>query len=445
MLRRRIGLRLFLMMALLVTGFEAIVFSQNQRLLNRFRVQYFQILLDDLEGMGDLARCDADPAAWSHPDRGLGSIWALDERGFPFNPQAPLQAAFPLTQDVRAVRIVEPRVNWLGWSGVTRMDRGGACQRFLLVQPRMINVDGLGLLRVGVARFLAALLLILGTWWLVVRPLVRRVQRHATRTQEIVAADFHGSLEQGSGDELDHLVNAFNQAAAVARERLERLEAQDRLTRNVLANLAHDLRTPLAALKIGVGRLLDDQPRSQVAHTVRSELNYLDALIGNLTALVKLEGTSLPLVRQPIFAEELVQRVSGRFRLAARGRTVSLEVAVEDETLQFPGDPVAVEQALGNLVHNAVDFARANVAVVCFAREGRVVFQVLDDGPGLENDEIPKLSLRSFQGSASRSRGRKGQGLGLAIAREVAERHGGGLRAAAPPEGGTRMELFFPL
>jgi len=444
---KHLGLRLFLTLGLLLICFELLVFTQNTRAADRIRVKIVEADLQWMLRSGDLERCDADPAAWEAPLSGLGMVYTLDESGRPHNPQAPLQQAF--ANDVEPGQLVKQgaKVHWLGWTGVYALARQAAeapCRSFLIVQRHMMGVDTHLFWWIALPRFVLGLAIVCLTWWFVVRPLLQRIHVLAGRTSTIVEADFEGQLPVGRGDEIDQLAVAFNRAAAAARERLERLRKQDKLTREVMANIAHDVRTPLAALKLGTGRLLADQPQSEVGPTVRSELNYLDSLIANLGTLVQLEGTTLPLVRQKLDACALVNRCLARFEMVAAGRGVEINGATPDDPLHFAGDPLAVEQALGNLVQNATDFASGNVALVCFEEQGSVVFSVQDDGPGLEIGEIPRLSERSYRGIASHSRGRKGLGLGLAIADEVARRHGGELIFDCPAEGGTRIRLRFP-
>lgn len=433
-----ISRRLLLAFVTVLAVFWGSMFAVNATLLTDLHARLLDGALAQLGPTGRLDECERDPASFAAPILPFATVYTLGSAGGPT--VGPIPAVRP-----GEWRAVDVDGRGPGWAAVWGSGRAGPCAQLLVHEPVWMGLDAWSTWGQAVARLLFVALLVGAAWAAFVRPVVLRLNALAAQTRGIVAAGFKGEIGSPANDELGALAAAFDDATRAARERLELLERRDRITREVVSNIAHDVRTPLAALKLGVGRLIADRPDALVGPTVLSELAYLDGLIANVAALVELEGTGLPLVRRRLDARDLVQRAAARFVLVGQGRGVEVHVSVPDDPLHVDGDPVALEQALGNLVQNAVDFASGNVAVIGWRDGDEVVLEARDDGPGVENVEIPRLAERSFRGEGSRTRGRPGQGLGLAIADEVMRRHGGRLlleRLADEP--GTRAVLRLP-
>ena len=445
LLSRGLTRRLLVAMTVLIGGYTVFTFMWNVMLYQGIRNDIFSIWLQEISDVGGLEACDADPAVWARPEHRFGAMVAMDPSGKVYNADAPQPRGRPPSVAPGEIKTWKGGAPGTWWTAVHRVEREGTCQYFLIYQTKLLGLAPVQYAATVAARLSTGAVLLLAAWAFVIGPLVGRIRRHADDTRRIVEADFSGELTVESEDELGALVGAFNSATTAARERLDLLTKRDALTREFLANVAHDVRTPLASLKLGVGRLLEQQPDSEVGTTVLSEILYMEALLSNMSQMVKLEGTSLPLALREVDARDVVLRIVARFRMVAGVRGVALHDAVPDEALMLVADAVSLEQAVSNLVQNAVDFASGNVAILCFEEQGEVVFQVRDDGPGLDLAEIPKLSERRYQGETSRTRGRKGQGLGLAIADEVARRHGGSLRLGTHPEGGTVGTVRMPI
>jgi len=276
---------------------------------------------------------------------------------------------------------------------------------------------------------------------LVAVPLVRRIRRLAVETRAVLDHDLQGTVPEHA-DELGELGRAFNEASRSARARLEEERHRDERIRTALVDLAHDVRTPLASIKLGIDRLVAE-PGSEVATvTLRAEVDHLDRLFGNVASAIQLDGSTIPLGVRSLDVGDIVERVVERFHLVAEGRTVTMHLHRPGHPLTAEIDPIAFEQAVGNLVDNAVKFARENVAVLAFERGGAVVVQVRDDGQGFAADETSSLVERGYRGRAGRGPG--GSGLGLAIASDIARRHGGCILLVNHPEGGALVELLLP-
>jgi len=419
--------------ALAVLGLQALF-------MHRVRANLVESWFETLDHLGSWEDCAGRPGP-IEGGSGWYSSWPLDDTGRPIGEDAPLAqvpAEARASQKLVLLGDVDGQEAMVWWAAEP------TCAGLLVVQhePYPIlaaesdTVAWLLLLRLLVAA-VAALALVA----LTAAPLVRRIRRMRDGTEGVVDADFDGVVPQtGPGDELDDLGGAFNAAAAAAKERLDALDQRDALLRRGLADLGHDLRTPLATLKLRVGRL---DPVASSTVDMRAELEYLSGLVGNFESLLRLGSPHDPEALQDVDLGLLIERLRRRFEGLADERGVSLVVAPPDAALVVRGDQVALEQAVGNLVQNAVWWAMGNVAVLAFVRGEEVVVEVRDDGPGVDADEVARLSARRARGDDAGGRG-EGFGLGLSIADAAVRRHGGRLELQTAPDGGTRAALVLP-
>jgi signal transduction histidine kinase len=156
------------------------------------------------------------------------------------------------------------------------------------------------------------------------------------------------------------------------------------------------------------------------------ESQYLGSLLHNLNAAARLEATEGLAHRDTIDLNRLVERVVDRHRPVATRRHIALEVAVPERTVEVEGDLTLLEQALGNLVQNAVRYNRAggHVAVALRGDSATWALDVIDDGPGIPEEDRARVLEPAFRGSEARTRHPHGMGLGLHIVSDVASRHG---------------------
>jgi signal transduction histidine kinase len=283
-------------------------------------------------------------------------------------------------------------------------------------------------------------------------PIVRRVRKLDVQMRESAAARYAKPVDVEGADEVSELAQTFNAAAGEVRDNLESLEARERALRTFVENTTHDVMIPLTVLQ---GHLTALRRASEAGAPIErgvvldslQEAHYMASLIQNLAAAARLESGAGELVAHQIDLNALVERAVGRHRPIARARGISLEHAVPPTALTSRGDVTLVEQAVSNLIHNAVRYVQpgGHVAVVLEERGPRFSLRVLDDGPGVPEVLRAKVFERTFRADDARSRQPDGLGLGLSIARDVAHRHGFSLELRSPAEGGTELELSGPL
>jgi two-component system phosphate regulon sensor histidine kinase PhoR len=236
--------------------------------------------------------------------------------------------------------------------------------------------------------------------------------------------------------------------------RARALSDADRTRRQLLADVSHELMTPLSAIRgyietLGMPEVpIDEATKRRYLGIVEQETHKLEAIIGDLLDLARLEGGGDTLRPEAVSIEDLFQGVMDRHEATVRERGIALETEVAPETPAAWGSPSRLEQALQNLAANAIRHTPAGGRVtLSAARDGnRVRIRVQDTGPGIPAEHLPRVFDRFYKVDASRSGTSvpSGSGLGLSIVQAIVERHGGTVRASNVAQGGALFELLIP-
>ncbi len=237
-----------------------------------------------------------------------------------------------------------------------------------------------------------------------------------------------------AGDEISRLAVTLN-------DMLSRLHAALEHERRFVADASHELRTPVALLRTELELALR-RPRSaeELTLAIRSALDEtvrLSRLADDLLLLARAEEGSLPLRQQRLELTELFEGVAVRF--ANRAREAGRHVRAVPSTACVEGDPARLEQALNNLVDNALNYGDGEVEIFAAAKNGSVELHVVDHGPGFDDAFLNRAFDRFSR--ADESRPRSGAGLGLSIVQLIADVHGGSVGAANRPSGGADVWL----
>jgi len=257
-------------------------------------------------------------------------------------------------------------------------------------------------------------------------------------------------------DTLAEQTEAALERALLAREILTaRTAAETERVRNtLLASISHDFRTPLSSILgsatslIDYGDKLEPAAQRDLLGHIKQEAEGLDEMVRNLLAMTRIDAGVLELRHDWIDLREIVERVRSAAR--RRGAAQQLDVQLPPDMPLIRADATLVEQALGNVIGNAVAHTPKETKVVVDAvvdpRE--LVVRVTDNGPGIPAELLPRVFdkfVRADSPDAGRADGGEGTGLGLAIAKGIVEAHGGSITAESPvKEGrGTRVSLTF--
>ena len=303
---------------------------------------------------------------------------------------------------------------------------------------------GLGLL--GLGAILTALL--------VFRPAHKRLRTLEQAARALGEGRTDVRATEAGGDEVSSLARTFNHMASDLESRAAALAASDRARRQLLADVSHELMTPLSAIRGYVETLgmpdvpLDADTRVRYLGIVEQETHKLEAIIGDLLDLARLEGGGDRLRAEPVAVEDLFNRVADRHRPTLRDRDVTLEFEIAEGTPRIRGDAARLEQALQNVAANAIRHTPAGgeVRLAAAAAPEGVLIAVRDTGAGIPDEHLGRVFDRFHKVDAARSgiHGPSGSGLGLSIVRAIIERHGGSVSARNAPEGGAIFELRLP-
>jgi len=277
---------------------------------------------------------------------------------------------------------------------------------------------------------------------LLARTLTRPLGELTAATKAIAQGKPAGSVPVRSRDELGQLAASFNvMSAELVRSREQRQQ--------MVADIAHDLRTPLSLI-VGHSEAIKDgrlPPSEDSVGIIHQEALRLNRMIDDLRLLSLAETGELNLVTRPVRAGSLLERVAAVHRPAAEHRGITIEVDIADGLSEIEVDPDRMAQVLDNVMSNAIRSTPdgGQIKLIALAHKEMVRLLVRDSGPGIPIDDLVKVFDRFYRTDRARQRHEGGSGLGLAIARSITESHGGRIWAESQPGGGTTITVELPV
>jgi signal transduction histidine kinase len=270
---------------------------------------------------------------------------------------------------------------------------------------------------------------------------MRPVRELTAASRALAGGDLGRRVPVHSQDEVGELSAAFNHMA-------ENLQQAEQLRRELTADIAHELRNPLAVMQANLEALADGvyPPTPDRLDPVLNQVRLLSRLIEDLRTLALADAGQLALDRVPSNLMTLAGRVVEGYRQQAEAAGV--ELLLSGGSAAADVDPMRVEQILGNLLSNAIRHSERGAQVLVDVGKNptgeRVTVRVADQGEGIPPEAMPMIFERFYRGDRSRSRSEGGTGLGLAIARRLAEVQGGEIQAANRTGGGAEFTVSFP-
>ena len=226
-----------------------------------------------------------------------------------------------------------------------------------------------------------------------------------------------------------------------------RLEA---VRRDFVANVSHELKTPLTAIR-GFAETLaaelgPDEQHAKFAETIRTNAERMQHLIDDLLDLSRIESGGWTPTPIDLDVAAVAADARTAYLAEAQQKGTAINVEIDDDAATIHADPVAVRQALGNLVENAVRYTPSGGTITIFSRfeDGGIAVGVRDTGTGIPAEHLPRIFERFYRVDTARSRAAGGTGLGLAIVKHLVEAHGGRVRADSDVGRGTTVSLYFP-
>jgi signal transduction histidine kinase len=269
---------------------------------------------------------------------------------------------------------------------------------------------------------------------LLARGMTSPLREMTAAARSMATGDYTRRVHAGSRDEVGELARAFNRMAAD-------LEAVDRHRRDLVASVSHELRTPVSALQAVLENLVDGvaAPDRATLETALQQTVRLGRLVSDLLDLSRVDAGIVPLAHEPVACEPFLRAAVEEARMV--GRDVEYAVDVRPPDLVLHGDPARLHQLVANLLDNAGRHSPAGATVHVRARRetGRVVLEVVDEGPGIPEQDRSAVFERFTTGATSDG----GTGLGLAIARWITDLHRGSIAVADAPHG-CRIRAAIP-
>lgn len=312
----------------------------------------------------------------------------------------------------------------------------GFCYYELVIEPEN-NGEGNesfqhGIAEVAVEASITVLLLSVAGWWF-----ARRTIRPVKLLTEAVSRIKEGNLNvpisiPGSGTEFEQLAQVFNSMTA-------RLDASFQRVRQFTLYASHELKTPLAILRLEFEKLVDDPGRSEADRTLfeshLEEIDRLACLVDSLTFLTKVDAHLIPLARGRVELNPLVTSAAEDAKALGAERAIEVRL-VRCDDVTMTGDPHRLRQLLLILCDNAIQYNRAGGTITMSLEQAnaQVFIRIANTGPGIPPDEQRNVFERFYRGSSTKADGIHGMGLGLNIAQWIVAAHGGTLEFESAPE-----------
>ncbi len=312
---------------------------------------------------------------------------------------------------------------------------------------------GNSIFRISILVSLSALMFLFTTIFLLFRLTTIRHRRLARSMEDFRRSDFSAPVppfesdKKGMGDEIDLLEMVFFQMSVRIREQIKELKDKDKLRRELVSNISHDLRTPLASLQGYIETLEARHERLSVSEikdilekAVRL-VSRLGKLVAELLELARLDSQDLTADLEPFSLVDLVNDILMDFKDAARKRGIQIKAIIGENIGLANGDIRLLERAIQNIIDNAVRFTpnEGRIEVLLSRIDDRIRLLVRDTGPGIDPDDIPHIFERFYRAEGSPPG--SGVGLGLAISQRIAELHNTAFKVENMMEGGAAFSL----
>ncbi len=286
----------------------------------------------------------------------------------------------------------------------------------------------------------------------IVGPVRRRIQDLQHTARQLGEGVSTARAIEGGGDEVADLASTFNSMADELEKRAAALKASDGARRQLIADVSHELMTPLTAilghletLTMAEVRMDDEKRRRSVAISTR-EAQRLERLIGELLDAARLEAGGGELQIQVVAVADLFDQVVAHHEHDSRTRQIRFVSSIADDAQSVLGDPFRLEQALENVTSNALRHAHDGDVIELRSEAGddTVILTLSDSGEGIPPDQLPFIFDRFFKATSAKGVASRGSGLGLSIVKAIVMRHGGNVSATSTPGLGTTIRIELP-
>jgi signal transduction histidine kinase len=309
---------------------------------------------------------------------------------------------------------------------------------FFFSEEDFLFLDSLNRILVGIGALSLLISVMMGI--LLARCLSGPILKTVEATRDIAAGRYGTRIREGSGTvEVDRLIDSINQLA-------RSLEKQEALKRQLTADVAHELRTPLATVQTHMEAMLEGvwEPTPERLEGCYDEMVRLGKLVSDLENLAKVESDNLKLNKTEVSLRALADKALGSFEKEIADRSLRVEAAGSCSGIVADRDRIS--QVLVNLISNAVKYTPdgGEIRITLSDTENSVVFHISDNGAGIPEEEIPYIFERFYRADKSRNRNTGGSGIGLAIVKSIVTAHGGTVDVESRAGRGSNFIVTLP-
>ena len=284
----------------------------------------------------------------------------------------------------------------------------------------------------------------------------RRFSAPLTAMTSVAEAMAQGDYDQKllitRSDEIGKLAGALNQMAESARDRMSELHRLEQIRRDFVANVSHELKTPIAAVRGLVETVIDDrkmtdEDRERFLAKIRNQSMRLSSIVTDLLTLSQLESGNGMLETGLLDLCEVVRSTVTSLAQTAEARNIRVEVRLPEDPVRLLGDEDALSQVISNLLDNALKYSPRDAAVWIRLRQenGKAVIEIQDRGVGIEPRDRDRIFERFYRVDKARSRELGGTGLGLSIVKHIVLAHGGAVDVESSPGAGSTFRVLLPV
>ncbi|QQE77066.1 cell wall metabolism sensor histidine kinase WalK [Alicyclobacillus sp. SO9] len=318
----------------------------------------------------------------------------------------------------------------------------------------------LNLKQAGLLTIIAVVAGVLSTlaYWLMTKPIINSVNRLIEFADEEGADMSQGGTPNDAPAkgpvEVRQLTRSVHEMKERMHENVLQLEALERTRRHLVANVSHDLRTPIASIQAFVealedGVIDDHETSTRYLNTIHREARRLSLLIDDLFELSKVEAGQQAYDPETGYVDEILVGLLESSSVKLQEKQIRVLVSVEDEVPPLQMMPAKISRVIHNLLDNAIQYAprqsEIEVTAIFLDETREVEVRIRDEGPGIQSSETEQIFERFYRVDKSRSRNSGGAGLGLAVAKSLVELHGGRIGVRPRNNGSSGSEFWFTL
>jgi len=307
------------------------------------------------------------------------------------------------------------------------------------------------ILKIGVRTLLIAFLLTSILGLLAIYIITRNLNKIIAAFQRFKAGNHSVRIDMKSGGELANVADTFNSMAETIQQNIIQLKSVEELRKELIANVSHDLRSPIASIQGFAETILlkekniSEEERKKYLEIILQNSENLSKLVNDLFELSKLESNPKMIQQEPVQVAELVQDVADKFQIIAREKNISINTIYSKSLPLVYADIQMTDRVFQNILDNAIKYCSAGdvVTIELELLKNAVLVKITDTGKGIAEDELPYIFTRYYKGK--KTAGTNSTGLGLAIVKKILDLHKSTINVYSKINQGTRFEFNLPI